>query len=126
MPELRKNLGVSASRCLNDSSSIGFTSTYQLEDLFDFDGMARGHRQFKEVCDRLYDHVQPPFLMLSNEGCIRCKTCTYPAYPCRFPDKLFPSLKRYGILVNQLAETAGIPYCSGIDTVTYFGIVCYN
>ncbi len=33
----------------------------------------------------------PGALILSNEGCGRCKTCTYPDASCRFPDKLYTS-----------------------------------
>lgn len=113
-------------KCLSYSSAFVFASTYQLEDSFDFDGMLQGHRQFKNVCDRLYEQLEYPFMLLSNKGCIRCQKCTYPVYPCRFPDKLFPSLEGYGIIVNELAKSAGIPYNFGTNTVSYFGLVCYN
>ena len=113
-------------RCLSYSSAFVFASTYKLEDSFDFDCMVQGHRQFKVVCDRLYEQLIPPFILLSNEGCIRCKTCTYPAHPCRFPNQLFPSLEGYGILVNKLAKTAGISYNPGTNSVSYFGLVCYD
>lgn len=113
-------------KCLAYSNAFVFASVYPLEDSFDFEGMTRGHRQFKEVCDRLYRLLTPPFLLLSNEGCVRCAECTYPDAPCRFPEKLFPSLEGYGILVNRLAESAGIRYWAGPNTVTYFGLVCYD
>ena len=113
-------------KCCSFSSAFVFMSTYELEDSFDFDGMVRGHRQFKAACDRLYERLAHPFLLFSNEGCIRCKTCTYPAEPCRFSDRLFPSLEGYGILVTELAKTAGIPYRSGTNSVSYFGLVCYD
>lgn len=114
------------SRCLRYASAFVFASVYNLEDSFDYEGMMRGHRQFKEVCDRLHERLRQPCLLLSNEGCIRCQSCTYPAQPCRFPDRLFPSLEGYGILVNELAKTAGIPYNAGANTVSYFGLVCYG
>ena len=114
------------SKCYEYSRAFIFASTYKLEDSFDFEGMIQGHQRFKEVCDRVYEQLTYPFLLLSNEGCIRCKECTYPASPCRFPDRLFPSLEGYGILVNELANSAGIPYSFGTNTVTYFGLVCYD
>ena len=110
---------------LKFTHAMVFASVYELEDSFDFEGMQEGHRQFKEVCDRLYEQVQVPHLLLSNEGCKRCAKCTYPDAPCRFPEKLFPSVEGYGILVNKLAESAGIPYIAGTDTVTYFGMLCW-
>ena len=81
------------SKCYEYSRAFIFASTYQLKDSFDFEGVVQGHQQFKEVCDRVYEQLSYPFILLSNEGCTRCKECTYPESPCRFPDRLFPSLK---------------------------------
>lgn len=109
---------------LNYPAALVFTSVYPLEDSFDYEGMQKGHRAFKQVCDRLYQLLEGDFLLLSNEGCIRCQSCTYPEKPCRFPQMLFPALEGYGILVNRLAASAGIPYIAGPNTVTYFGLLC--
>lgn len=107
-------------------SALVFSSVYALEDSFDFEAMTAGHRDFKAVCDRLYGRLDGEFLLLSNEGCIRCARCTYPDGPCRFPEKLFPALEGFGIFVNELAALAGIPYKAGENTVSYFGMLCYN
>ncbi len=81
-------------------------------------------RAFKTVCTRLdataRDHLSR-FMLLSNESCGRCKMCTYPDAPCRFPDQLYPAIEGHGILVNLLAAHAGVRYINGPDTVTYFG-----
>lgn len=113
-------------KCLQYSSAMVFASVYQLEDSFDFEGMQEGHREFKRVCDRLFDRIDFPCLLLSNEGCRRCQTCTYPDAPCRFPEKLFPSLEGHGILVNELAKSAGVPYIAGANTVSYFGMLYFE
>lgn len=107
-------------------SALVFASVYPLEDSFDFESMTAGHREFKKVCDRLHDLCAGEFLLLSNEGCVRCAKCTYPDAPCRFPEKLFHSIEGYGIWVNRLAAAAGIPYVAGPNTVSYFGALCYN
>ena len=110
-------------------NALVFCRVYTLEDSFDFEGMEEGHRDFKAICDRLYGLVKGrigKFRLLSNEGCIRCKKCAYPDAPCRFPEKLFPSLEGYGIYVNQLAQSAGMKYINGPDTVTYFGMLLYG
>ena len=103
-----------------------FASAYPLENSFDLEGMRDGHRAFKAVCDRLYERCVGEFLLLSNEGCIRCGKCSYPDAPCCFPEKLFHSLEGYGIFVNELANAAGVPYKAGENTVSYFGMLCYN
>ncbi|MBE6870997.1 MAG: DUF2284 domain-containing protein [Ruminococcaceae bacterium] len=112
-------------RCLEYENAFVFASVYQLEDPFDYEGMKKGHREFKNVCDKLYEKLEKPFLLLSNEGCIRCKACTYPDAPCRFEEKLFPSLEGFGILVTPVAKEAKVPYNNGENTVTYFGMVCF-
>lgn len=68
----------------------------------------------------------PEALILSNESCDRCKKCTWPDSPCRFPDKCFHSIEGYGFLVSELAQRAGIRYLHGPGSVTFFGAVFYN
>ena len=113
-------------KILQYPSALVFNGVYTLEDSFDFEGMVEGHRKFKEACKKLHEHIEMPYLLLSNEGCSNCKTCTYPDAPCRFPDKLFPSVEGFGILVNKLAASAGMRYINGQNTVTYFGMICFE
>ncbi len=103
-----------------------FAAVYTLEDEFDFEAMKRGHADFKRITDALYEKLERPFIILSNEGCRRCDACTYPDAPCRFPDMLFPSLEGYCVLVGQLAKAAGMKYNNGKNTVTFFGLVCFS
>lgn len=114
-------------RCLKYTTAMVFNAVYPLEDSFDYEGMMEGYRAFKMLCDRLYDIVRKQmqsFLLLSNEGCIRCKRCTYPSAACRIPDRLFPALEGYGIQVAQLAKVAGLSY-GRAGAVTYFGMLLY-
>ena len=68
----------------------------------------------------------PDIMVLSTEGCARCEKCTYPDAPCRFPDRLTPSIESYGVEVNVLARQAGVRYHNGPNTVTYFSCVFFN
>ena len=107
---------------------IMYQTVAALEDSFDFEGMENGMRSFKSTVDNVADAVKPvlgPVLILSNEGCGRCMTCTYPDDPCRFPDKLYPSIEGFGFIVGELAQQAGIRYNNGPNTVTFFGAVVY-
>ena len=115
-------------RCLQYKTAIVFNAVYPLEDSFDYEGMMQGHSAFKDLCDRVYELVKPQlhkFLLFSNEGCKRCKICTYPSAPCRQSERLFPSLEGFGIHVSQLADCANIKYVNGENTVTYFGMLLY-
>ena len=93
-----------------------------------YDTMVAGGEKFKQVCldvDRAIRRHADDFLLLANEGCDKCKECTYPDAPCRFPEQTHGSLEGYGIFVSELAKQAGINYINGANTVTYFaGIAC--
>lgn len=41
-------------KCLSFHNAMVFSSKYYLEDSFDIERMYNGHKQFKEVCDKLY------------------------------------------------------------------------
>jgi predicted metal-binding protein len=109
-----------------------FSRVYRLEDSFDFEGMTEGMKDFKRLVDRLQDRLQdgsgilPDFLLLSNEGCGRCASCTYPDAPCRYPQRLHHSLEGYGFIVSELAREAGVRYNNGACTVTYFGALLFR
>ena len=106
-----------------------FSRCYPLEDSFDFEGMMAALVDFKKRVDVFAENLPPQlsdYLLLSNEGCHRCEKCTYPAAPCRFPEKLYHALEGYGFLVSGLASQAGIPYHNGANTVTYFGTLLFR
>lgn len=105
-----------------------FTTVHPLEDSYDFEGMMNGKKKHDEICPGIADLFRKNYanlLILSNEGCHRCESCTYPDAPCRFPDTLYPSIESYGVEVNRLAKTAGINYINGANTVTYFSCILY-
>lgn len=115
-------------RCLQYERALVFSAVYPLKNPFDYRGMMKGYQAFKGLCDRLYQLVKgrvPAFLLLSNEGCGRCETCTYPDHPCRMPELLFPPVEGFGINVMRLAASAGMAYHNGDLTVTYFGMLLY-
>lgn len=105
-----------------------FSSKYDLEDSFDFEGMHASLHKFKQTVASFRSDIQkllPRYLLLSNEGCGQCETCTYPHAPCRFPEQLCHSLEGYGFLVSELAKSAGMHYHNGANTVTYFGALLF-
>ena len=60
---------------------IVFTGKFELEDSFDFEGMIAGLHNFKHLVDRFQQNltnILSDYLLLSNEGCGRCSSCTYP------------------------------------------------
>ena len=105
-----------------------FSKVYVVEDFMDMSGFLEAMKDFKVIARALDKKLRgklEPMQILSNESCDRCKTCTYPDEPCRFPDELHHSIEGYGFYVSELAELAGIKYMNGENTVTFFGAVLY-
>ena len=106
-----------------------FTKKYAMESSFDFEAMGEGLQDFKKAVDRLHELVAPRLpdhLLLSNEGCGRCRKCTYPDAPCRFPDRNFSSMEASGLLVNQVCSDNGVPYNYGKGKMAYTSCLLYN
>lgn len=98
----------------------------KIEDSFDIEGMNNVSDKYKELFEQTAEQLKkryPKLLALGAGGCSRCKACTYPDAPCRFPDKLYVSMEACGLLVSEVCELCSLPYINGVNTVTYIG--CY-
>ena len=106
-----------------------FSKAYVMLDTMDMaetlDNMANFKKCSRELDKKLKERKMS-FILLSNESCDRCKKCTYPDKPCRFPDELHHSLESYGYNVLELSRQAGLKYINGQKTVTFFGAVIYD
>ena len=103
-----------------------------LEDSYDFEGMMEAGKRQNELAQKLRlltrenaDRMgETEVLHLGAGGCRVCEICgKKTGEPCRFPEKAIGSLEAYGINVSLLAQTAGMRYINGQNTVTYFGAV---
>ena len=63
--------------------------------------------------------VRPGCLPMGAGACTRCRRCTYPDRPCRHPDKLFPSMEAYGLLVSDVCIRSGLEYNYGPGTMSF-------
>ena len=94
----------------------------ELEDEFDGEGMmeteARHKNYFSEFEKKLRE-IYPDMLAIGAGCCTKCKVCTYPDAPCRFPKQAFSSMEAYGMLVTQVCQDSGIEYYYGPGTITY-------
>ena len=108
---------------------VVFNKVSNLKNSYDWQGMVRAIEEFRTLClavrDRANEALEDAWV-LSGGGCNHCKKCTYPDEPCRFPDMLIEPTEGQGIVVNRLAEAAGVNYISGKDTVTYVGMLLYH
>lgn len=108
---------------------VMFTGKYELRSPFDWRGMMKGAQEFRQVCSDIGAKIKDfcnDYFILDVEGCDLCEKCTYPDAPCRFPDKMHPSVEGYGMLVSAVAKNAGVKYDNGEGTITYLGLILFN
>ncbi len=94
----------------------------ELEDAFDVETMMETEATHKEHFEALMKKLEeefPDMLAIGAGTCTRCKTCTYPEQPCRFPEKTFASMEAYGMLVTQVCQANNLPYYYGPNTLAY-------
>jgi predicted metal-binding protein len=101
-------------------------STGELEDGFDFEGIQELGERHSATFDKFADMVRemyPGALVLGDGACKRCKTCTYPDAPCRFPERQSSAMEAMGMLVSEVCQRNNIPYYYGPGTLSYVGCV---
>ena len=101
-----------------------------LEDSYDFEGMMEAGQRHNHLTQQLAGIMTSEsfqqILHLGAGGCRLCPKCAKKDnLPCRHPDQALSSLEAYGINVSKLAETCGMKYINGQNTVTYFGAVFF-
>ena len=97
-----------------------YSTRHELEDSFDVDGMHQGrldHNTLDHAIHSFFAEKEISFAQLGTEGCSRCKVCTYPDAPCRFPDQMSPSVEACGIDVVSLSAHCHAAAPQGKDTV---------
>ncbi|WP_070000915.1 DUF2284 domain-containing protein [Cellulosilyticum sp. I15G10I2] len=114
------------------AKALVIQTVYQLEDSFDFEGMLESKKEHKKVLEKIFNRIKEIYpeidkMALSAGGCEYCEKCTYlENQPCRFPDQLIAPIEGYGIDVTALANTSGIPYNNGPNTVSYMSAVLFK
>lgn len=109
-----------------------FQCVSQLEDSFDFEGMAEaGARHARTVADLAArcrgEFGMSPVLPLGAGGCTLCKRCAYlDGKPCIRPDEATSSVEAYGMHVPNLLALADMTYNNGVHTVSYVGLILYD
>ncbi|MCI8853457.1 MAG: DUF2284 domain-containing protein [Lachnospiraceae bacterium] len=115
-------------RCLAYEGAFLFTTMAEVTDISDLEETLRTRKEHEEVTRQvgaLMGEQCERVLILSTESCANCETCTYPGAPCRHPDRMFPCIESYGILVTELAERNGISFLSGGNIVVWFSLIFY-
>ena len=98
----------------------------QLEDPMDGETMMETEAIHKETFykfEKVLRERWPGMLAIGAGCCTKCKECTYPDAPCRFPGQAFSSMEAYGMLVTQVCKANGLEYYYGPCTIAYTS--CY-
>jgi len=116
---------------LSYKNAVIVTKVYQTKNKFDMKSMFEGIADFQKILIRLKEDLADEFpekrvLLLGAGSCFLCKKCAYTdGEPCRFPEKVFPSVEACGVDVMSLSKSAGVRYNNGENTVTFIGVVLY-
>jgi len=119
-------------RVLAFTEGVVFQTVCQVEDSFDFEGMAKAEQVHEQVYRKILEYIRShigsdKFLALNAGACKVCKQCTYPeGEDCRFPDKAVASVEAHCIDVNALVTGCNIPYINGPNTVSYVGLFLFR
>ncbi|MBE5996707.1 MAG: DUF2284 domain-containing protein [Lachnospiraceae bacterium] len=104
------------------SEGILVQTVGELEDMLDGETMMETEAAHKEHFDEMHRILlgKYPHLLACGAGtCTRCKKCTYPDAPCRFPENHYASMEAYGMLVTQVCQANDLPYYYGPCTIAY-------
>ncbi|MGI6190718.1 MAG: DUF2284 domain-containing protein [Eubacterium sp.] len=104
-------------------------STGKLKDPFDFEAMKDLERTHKKRFDTLIRQAKitaGDILPMGSGTCTLCRRCTYPDRPCRHPDRAYPSMEAYGLLITDVLEQSGMKYSYGEKTMTYTACILFT
>lgn len=116
-------------RCENFTGGFLFTTMAEADLMGDMQEALETRFAHEEITREVRSLMQgacEEVLVLSTESCANCETCAYPEESCRFPDRMFPCIESYGILVTELAERYGISFISEAGVVTWFSLLLYR
>jgi predicted metal-binding protein len=116
------SLAECGARVARFSRGILVQTVGDVEDSFDYEAMMEIQETHKARFEQMHQEIRrlgEPVLALGAGCCTRCKTCTYPDAPCRFPEQMVSSMEAYGILVLEVCKDNGLQYYYGSDKMAY-------
>lgn len=123
-PPAVESLDILAARCSGYTRGVLVQTVGHREDDFDYESIEETAALHRERFDAVTKALRPLFPRLWPMGmgaCTRCKTCTWPDAPCRFPEDVFPSMEACGLLVSEVCTANGLGYYYGPDAISFTG-----
>ena len=111
------------------SNGLIIQTVGDIEDSFDFEGIMEVSNNHGERFLKLMGEIKKilsDYMVLGAGACKKCKECTYPDAPCRFPDEAMSSMEANGLFVSDVCKKNGVAYNYGPGKMCYTGCVLYN
>ena len=100
-----------------------------IEDSLDWEGIMEVKEQhdkrYLEAAGRMKQELDD-VLPLGDGSCHRCKECTYPDAPCRFPELASSSMEAFGLFVSDVCRKNGVDYNYGPGKMCYTGCFLFQ
>ncbi len=116
-------------RCGRFTGGFIFTTVSEVADIENMEETLATRMEHEEITRQVRDLflAQNPqeLLVLSTESCAICQKCAWPDAPCRHPERMFPCVESYGIIVSDIAEKYGISFLNGQNVATWFSLILY-
>lgn len=128
-PPATPSLEFISNRAASYRSGILLQTTAKLDDEFDPEGITELGKRHQKSFDNFVRQASmtcESILPMGTGGCRRCKKCTYPDRPCRYPNKLYHSMEAYGLWVSDVCEKSNVKYYYGPKTMTFTACVLFN
>ena len=97
-----------------------------VEDEFDMAAVHDLMKKHSKSFDTLVRQLRmfyPECMPMGAGACRVCRSCTYPDRPCRHPERMYPSMEAYGLLVSDVAGRSGLKYNYGENTMSFTSCV---
>jgi len=126
-PPAAGSLEEQRSKILAYKNAFVFTTKYDLEDSFDYEGMNNARNLHTRLTLEFRTVMGKGFPFYGAGSCPICEDkdgksrCAFPD-PCLFPEKRIGSIEAAGINVTELSKAAGVKYNNGPNTVTFFSM----
>ena len=115
-------------RCNAYTNCFLFSTISEVRDISDMEETLSTRMEHEEITRevvKLFHSFYGEVIALSTESCAVCSKCTWPDAPCRFPDKLYPSMEACGLFVSKICKQCGMEYNNGPDTITFFSCILF-
>ena len=104
------------------SDGILVQTVGDLEDSYDWEGIMEAGARHKANFGCMWDALEkqhPSVFAMGAGACMLCKSCTYPAEPCRFPKRMSASMEACGLFVSKVCTDNGLAYNYGQDKIAF-------